>query len=82
MELIARSPIAAACPIDTESKPAASEWKHVIEQMPEDGEPVHVRLEHSQEILTAWRGRYQSTGAWFDARTSTPIYEKIVHWKP
>jgi Protein of unknown function (DUF551) len=82
MELIESSPIARACSINTESETADSTWIQVSERMPEDREPVHVMLEKSREILTAWRGHYQSTGAWFDARTATPIYEKIVRWKP
>jgi hypothetical protein len=56
-------------------------WIHVLEQLPEDGEPVDVILERSHEIRIAWRGHYQSTGAWFDAKTRQPIYEPIAHWK-
>jgi hypothetical protein len=56
-------------------------WIHVLEQLPEDGEPVDVMLERSRQIRIAWRGHYQSTGAWFDAKTRQPIYETIAHWK-
>ena len=57
------------------------EWHCVIDELPEDGEPVEVMLERTHEIRIAHRGHYQSTGAWFDAETHTPIYEAIVHWK-
>jgi hypothetical protein len=56
-------------------------WIHVLEELPEDGEAVQVKLERSDKIRTAWRGHYQSTGAWFDAETHAPIYETIALWK-
>jgi hypothetical protein len=57
-------------------------WINVVERMPKDGELVHVLLEHSRDIRLASRGDYQSTSAWFDAQTHSPIYETIIHWKP
>ena len=57
------------------------EWHCVIDELPEDGARVEVMLERTHEIRMACRGHYQSTGAWFDSETHTPIYETIVCWK-
>jgi Protein of unknown function (DUF551) len=81
MELMMDSPIAAS--FSTEAKPESVEspWVHVVARLPDDGEPVQVMLERSREIRIACRGHYQSTGAWFDSQTHTPIYETVTHWK-
>jgi hypothetical protein len=70
-----------ALPIEAEPESAEATWINVTERLPGDGELVQVILEGSREIRIAWRGNYQSTGAWFDAQTHHPIYETIVHWK-
>lgn len=57
------------------------DWHCVVDELPEDGEPVEVVLERTHEIRIAHRGHYQSTSAWFDVETHTPIYETIVQWK-
>jgi len=65
------------------AKPTSLEptWTLVTDQLPQDGKLVEVMLERSSEIRIACRGHYESTGAWFDAITHTPIYETIAHWR-
>jgi len=80
MELLS-SPVAA--PLAMAAKPTRLEptWTLVTEQLPQDGKLVQVMLERSCEIRIACRGHYESTSAWFDAITHTPIYETIAHWR-
>jgi hypothetical protein len=80
MELLI-SPVAA--PLAIAAKPTSVErrWTLVTERLPQDGKLVQVILEGSREIRVACRGHYQSTSAWFDAATHTPIYETIARWK-
>jgi hypothetical protein len=79
MQTITSLPITAA--LSVPAGPIESIWVEVAQRLPDDGERVQVMLEQSLEIRTAWRGHYQSTGAWFDARTRTPIYETVLRWR-
>jgi hypothetical protein len=81
MELVTWRPIAASFSIDAKPQSAERTWINVKERLPDDGELVQVILEGSREIRVACRGNYQSTSAWFDERTHTPIYETATHWK-
>jgi hypothetical protein len=81
MEPIPSPPIA-AMPIDVKPQSLEPTWIDVTDRLPDDGETVHVMLERSRNVRVAWRGHYESTGAWFDAETRGPIYEAITRWKP
>jgi len=81
METIMSPQIAALFSTDVQAEIVQPAWIRVTDRLPEDGELVSVILDRTREIRTAWRGHYQSTGAWFDAKTHGPIYEKIMHWK-
>ena len=72
-----------AMSLSLEAKPQSPKgiWINVKERLPDDGELVQVMFERSGEIHVACRGHYQSTGAWFDAQTHTPIYEAVTRWK-
>jgi hypothetical protein len=80
MDLII-SPLAALVAIAAKPTRIERTWTLVTERLPQDGKLVQVILEGSREIRVACRGHYQSTSAWFDAATHTPIYETIAHWK-
>jgi hypothetical protein len=80
MELMS-GPIAALVAIAAKPTSVEPIWTRVTERLPQDGKLVQVILERSREIRVACRGQYESTSAWFDAITHTPIYETIAHWK-
>jgi hypothetical protein len=80
MVLTMRRPIGVSRSADVNVE-AIKSWVHVIDRLPEDGELVHVIIARTREIRTASRGHYESTSAWFDAKTHEPIYETILHWK-
>jgi hypothetical protein len=81
MQLITIAPKSTSLPTGAKPESVEHEWVPVLERLPDDGEPVHVMLAQSREIRIAWRGNYQSTGAWFDAETRHPIYETIDNWR-
>jgi hypothetical protein len=81
MELLLSPPLATRLSIDAKPNAVEAVWISVTDRLPDDGQPVQVLMQHSRAILTAWRGHYQSTGAWFDAETHQPIYETIAHWR-
>jgi Protein of unknown function (DUF551) len=56
-------------------------WVDVAEELPADGEFVEIRFVGAGATTMACRGHYQSTGAWFDEKTHTPIYDRVTHWK-
>ena len=80
MELLS-SPDAASAAFAANPRSLEPAWTLVTEQLPQDGKLVQVMLERSSEIRIACRGHYESTSAWFDASTHTPIYETIAHWR-
>jgi hypothetical protein len=83
MTLLVEPPASTMRPAGTEPEPEefGSLWIDVSERLPIDGDRVQVKLTGSNEIRIAFRGHYQSTGAWFDAATRGPIYDTITYWK-
>ena len=81
MEMILSPPRKAALSVTADPESIDVIWIDVAERLPDDGECVQVMLEHSLEVRNACRGHYQSTSAWFDAESRTPIYDTILRWR-
>ncbi len=79
MQVLSNPRSAAFLPVATQQP--ETDWIHVLDHLPDDGELVEVLLKRTREIRIACRGHYQSTGAWFDSETHTPIYDTVVHWR-